>query len=443
MFNFLKRNQAESKASIGQAQMLIGKDHSYAMTEMKAYAKEGYACNPTVFSAISLVASSFARVPLRVYNLMDEEQPESDLQKLLDRPNPDEGGDEFRTAAASWMLLTGNCFTEKLVVNGVPKELWNWQPYEMSVGRSKGSRMPSKYIFRKNLEGQREWEVDFLNGKSDILHWRTFNPNPTDSTFGQAPLSAAAYAADSYNAAQKWRYNQAKNGGTLDGILSAKAPGTMDDKQRVIMEQALREKYSGAERAGRKLAVSSSELVFTNISSSLRDAEWLGGTKLNKQEICEVFKVPTQLLGIEGSQTYANFEQALKALYYLAVIPLMDLYCSELNRWLGESFPGLWIGYSKADIDALEPDRMARRQAMSTAGVFSINEIRAEFGALPREEIEADAIMTDPSKIPLGMDVFSGLPNAGGDVAKSLMRAGVPRAEAEAKALEWLYDSQK
>lgn len=439
---FNKKTPVKEKASIGQAQLLVGKDYSYSDRKQKNFALEGYMKNPTVFSCIDLISSAFARVPLRVYNEDGEEVTEGAYVDLLERPNPDEGADEFKVAAASWMLLTGNCFTERIMVGGMPSELWNWQPYDFTVGRMKGSRLPAKYTWRKGLQGERSWEVNVLNGQSDILHWRKFNPDPTDSTFGMPPLMAGAVSADTYNAAMKWRYNQVSGGGVMDGILSPKGSNTMDQKQTNSFAQALKEKFRGPSKAGDRMGVMGMEMTYTSISTTMKDAEWLGGTKLSKQEICEVYKVPTQLLGIEGSQTFANFSMATKALYYLAVIPLLDMYCSEMNRWLGDYFPGQTVGYSKSDIDALEEDRATLRQQKIDAGVFSINEIRAEFGMEPSDEPEADAIRVDPSKLPLGMDIFGEGEGQAEEVAKSLMRAGMPRAEAEQKAIDWFYDSK-
>jgi HK97 family phage portal protein len=445
LFDLFKKQElppVEEKASIGPAQMLISKDHSYPSTKSEDYAKEGYEANPTVFACVNLIATAFSRVPLKAYDADGEAVEDSDLQRLLDYPNVDEGGVEFRQSAASWMLLTGNCYTERLLSRGVPSELWLWQPYDMSVGRAQGSRIPSRYVWRKGMTGEKQWDVDLVSGKSDMMHWRTFNPNPSDSTFGLAPMSAAAIAADTYNAAMKWRFNSVKNGGTMDGLLSPKGAAAMDQKQKQSLERTLNERFKGTSRAGQKIGVSSVEMAYTSMTSSMRDAEWLNGTKLSKQEIAEVFKVPTQLLGIEGSQTYANFSEANLAFFKQAVIPLLDLYCSEMNRWLGEFFPNLTIGYSKSDIDALEQDRKERRDQKIASGAYSINEIRAEFGDAPREEMEADYVMTNPQQIPLGMDIFTEAEAPASDVAKALMRSGMPKAQAEQKALDWLYDSE-
>ena len=54
---------------------------------------------------------------------------------------------------------------------------------------------------------------------------------------------------------------------------------------------------------------------------NLRDAEFLGGKGIKQKDICEALGVPIQLIGIEGSQTYANYEQARAAFYEDRAIP--------------------------------------------------------------------------------------------------------------------------
>ena len=70
--------------------------------------------------------------------------------------------------------------------------------------------------------------------------------------------------------------------------------------------------------------------------------------------MCETLKVPPQLLGIEGSQTYANYEQARAAFYEDAAIPLFNNLLASLNRWLG------WrVGLKPTDIICVDIDAVA------------------------------------------------------------------------------------
>jgi phage portal protein BeeE len=163
----------------------------------------------------------------------------------------------------------------------------------------------------------------------------------------------------------------------------------------------------------------------------------LNGSKFSKQEIAEVFGVPTQLLGIEGSQTYANFEEARYALYLLTVMPLVDLYFDELNRWLTPLYgEDLKICYDKSSIDALDYVRQRKTESMLNSTVLTINEKRELLGLPPRGEAEADQLFIDPNMLPLGFEAFNSEEQAAQDAAKAFVRMGMKRSEAEVKAWE-------
>ena len=423
----------EQKSSLGSSQILSGKEHSFNVKDKESYAKEGYGANPTVYSCITLIGKSFSRIPLKVKNEAGEVIPDSPLQALLDRPNLNQGGVEFRNAAISWYMLTGTTFTERTLVNGVPAELYHWKPYQMSIT---GERIPSMYYFRKGMNGTKSWSVNQIDGDSDMNHWSTFNPNPDESFIGQSPLQAGAVPVDTYNSGMLWRYNSLMNGNVIDGILSPKGNTTLDAKQTASILTKLTEKFRGAKKAGNKLAVVGTEMAYTPVTSNARDSEFINGTKLAKSEIAETLGVPGQLIGIEGSTTYANYKEANKAFFYQTIIPLLDLYVDDLNRWIGEFYPNQTICFDLEDIPALESDRAERRKQKVESKAYSINEIRQEFGDEPRDEPEADFVMTNPSEIPLGMDVFMPEEKPAQELAKSMMKIGVPRAEAEQKALD-------
>lgn len=423
----------EQKSSLGTAQIMSGKQHSFRTDKsLKDYAKEGYGMSPTVFSCISLIAKSFSRIPLKVKNEAGEVVPDSPLQKLLDRPNLNQGGVEFRKAAISWYMLGGTTFTERTIVKGVPSELYHWKPYEMSIS---GSRLPTWYYFMKDMKGQIKWEVDQSTGDSDMNHWSEFNPDPSEAFIGQSPLKAGSIPTDTYNAGMLWRYNALMNGNVIDGLISPKGDKGLGPKPVQELLEMLTKKFRGPKKAGNKLAVSGVALDYTQMASSARDSEFIQGTRLAKSEIAETLGVPTQLIGVEGSNTYANYEQANKAFFYQTVIPLLDLYVDDLNRWLGHFYPNQKVAFDLEDIPALESDRAERRKQKIESGAYSINEIRQTFGDEPRDEPEANFVMTNPSQIPLGMDVFAPEEKEAKDMALSMMRAGMPQAEAEEKAL--------
>ena len=421
--------QTETKTSVSEVQMMHPDGHDYALNDWRAYAKEGYKQNPTVYRCISLIAKNAASV--RPYLKRGEEYIEDHpLLDLLQRPNPITGGQEFREEAYSWALLTGNIFCDRSIVGGRVAEMHHWQPYGMKIHRSKANiQIPHSY----EAENKRTWEVDAVSGASDMMHLGLYNPDPNAGFMGLSPLAAAASSADQLNAGNEWRYNLYKNDCRPSGLLSTEQPVTSSQRKELGKDMDSR---SGAKNAGRWMILGGG-LKYQQLSQSAKDVDWLNGSKFSKQEIAEVFGVPTQLLGIEGSQTYANFEEARYALYLLTVMPLVDLYFDELNRWLTPLYgEDLKICYDKSSIDALEYVRQRKTETMLNSSVLTINEKRELLGLPPRGEAEADQLFIDPNMLPLGFEAFNSEEQAAQDAAKAFVRMGMKRSEAEVKAWE-------
>jgi len=422
----------ERKSSVGEANFQNMKDYEYSLDSIEKYAKEGYGQNSTIFSAINKIAKCAASVIPRV-RVNGEPVEDHPLLTILKRPNPDEGGVEFRRAAFSWYLLTGNSFTERL-----GEELWNWKPYQMEIGKSVfNPRMPGAYRVQNT---NHHWPVD-VNGRSEMLHFKTFNPDPECLFYGQSPLQAGASAGDQLNAANKWRYNTFKNDCRPSGVMSTDQP--IESKKRKELQKDLSEEQSGSNNAGKTMLLGGG-LKWTQMSMTPKDADWLNGSKYNKQEICEAFEIPPQLLGIEGSQTFANYSEAREAFYYDTVLPLVDLYFDELNRWLAPTFgDNVEIYYETSEINALSASRAANTKILLDSTVLTTNEKREVLGYERDENLEANQIFIDANKIPLGLDVFGPGEEDIEQVAKALMRSGLPRMAAETKAMELLACEHK
>ena len=116
------------------------------------------------------------------------------------------------------------------------------------------------------------------------------------------------------------------------------------------------------------------------------EMDWLKGRDLSARDIALVYDVPPQLIGIEGSQTFANFEQARLSLYEDAVLPLIDSTKDDLNRWLAPAFGDeLALDFDLDAIPALAPRRERKWAMVKGADFLSVNEKRAELGFAPIE----------------------------------------------------------
>ncbi|MDH3381899.1 MAG: phage portal protein, partial [Flavobacteriaceae bacterium] len=91
-----------------------------------------------------------------------------------------------------------------------------------------------------------------------------------------------------------------------------------------------------------------------------------------------------QLIGVSGSLTFSNFEQARLAFFDDAVLPLLDHIKGELNNWLVPQFgEDLYIDFDLDAVEALAPRRKEAWDRLSLANFMTINEKRQRLGLEP------------------------------------------------------------
>ena len=86
------------------------------------------------------------------------------------------------------------------------------------------------------------------------------------------------------------------------------------------------------------------------------------------------------LLGLPGDATYANYKEANRALWRLAVLPLASLLLDGLADALGGWFPEARLSIDLNKVPALAEDRQMLWQSVSGADFLSDAEKRAMLG---------------------------------------------------------------
>lgn len=357
-------------------------------------AREGYQKNVIAYRCIRLVSQNAATVPWVLYHGRGtnrrrlEDHP---LAALLQSPNPMQGGAELFEALYGFYLIAGNGYLEAVGASGQqPGELWTLRPDRMRV--IPGSHgLPSAY--RYQIGGQAmDYAVDSFSGASPVLHIKTFHP--LDDWYGMSPLEAAAASIDQHNDAAKWNAALLQSSGRPSGALVYKPThpdnaATLTDEQRQSLKNELEEFFQGPENAGRPLVLEGG-LDWRDMSFSPKDMDWLAGKDISAREIALAFNVPPQLIGIQGSLTFANFEQARLALYDDAVIPLLDHVKDELNKWLCPQFGNdLCLDYDMDAIEAFAPRREKTWARIRDADFMTVNEKRRALGMPPLENGDA------------------------------------------------------
>ncbi len=364
----------------------------------KAYAKEGYGSNVIVFRCVDIIAKSLASVPLVVKQGEEIAGPEHPLVKLLERPNPRTTRARLVHQMVAYRLISGNSYLEKLgPENSAPVELWVWAPYNLKPIVNEKSALPVGYGFDdgKHKVG---WEVDPISGRSCILHWHTFNPlNPW---LGMSPIESMAKSVDQRNSADEWNQALLQHHAEPSGIMTSETSVT--DAQINQIRQQIEERYSGPHNAKRPMILGGG-LKWNQVALSPKDMDWLEGKNVAGRDIAGAFGVPTQVIPIQGDQTFANYEQARLALWEDTVIPLGRDLVEELNHWFEEDYPGASIHMDLDDIPALAP-RRAKLWETANASTFTSTDEKRELVDLPPVEDEqgdGGAILVSAGQITL------------------------------------------
>lgn len=351
--------------------------------DTKAFAEEGYAANVIVFRCVDVVSKSVASIPLIV--MQDDEKAGTDhpLVKLLARPNPRMTKTRMVHQLAAFRMIAGNSYLEKIGPNETspPRELWVWPPFNIRpIVNDESLLMPIGYG-QDDGKVRVGWEVDPISGHSCILHWMTFNP--TDPWFGMSPIQSMAKSVDQRNSADEWNQALLQNHAEPSGIMTSEE--TLDDDQIKQIRMQLESRYMGPRNAKRPMILGGG-VNWIQSALSPKDMDWLNGRNAASRDICAAFGVPTQLAGIQGDQTFANFEQARLALWEDTVIPLGADLIEELNHWFADDFPGATIVMDLDKVPALAPRRAAKWLTAQSSTFISTNEKRALVDLPPIEE---------------------------------------------------------
>lgn len=360
-------------------------------------AREGYIANVIAHRAVRLVAECAADAPLALER--DGRRIEGHpLLDLLARPQGPAGGPGLFERAYAYLLLAGNAYIERVDGPGggpvggpgggqaaaLPLELHALRPDRMTV-KPGPKGWPEAYDYAAG--GQRHrFAVDAVHGRSPILHLKSFHP--LDDQYGLGALAPAAMGIDIHNAAADWNKALLDNAARPSGAL-VYAPGegvaaALSEDQRDRLKAELEALYQGAGNAGRPFLLEGG-LSWQPMALSPADMEFLAAKHAAARDIALAFGVPPMLLGIPGDNTYANYQEANRALWRLTVLPLVDRVTAALAAWLLPDAPGLTLKADRDKVTALAAERDAVWARVGAAGFLTVNEKRAALGYPPVE----------------------------------------------------------
>jgi HK97 family phage portal protein len=344
-----------------------------------ALAREGYMKNAIVHRAVRLVAENVASVSWLAFE-GEAERNDHPLLDLIARPNPRQDGAALLESVTAHLLLAGNASLENVTLDGAVRELHALRPDRMRVVPG-GDGWPESYEYHV---GGRSTRFEQNAPLPPILHLTQFHP--LDDHYGLPATEPAAIAIDTHNAAAHWNKALLDNAARPCGALVYAGPDAslLSETQFERLKVELDDHYQGARNAGRPMLLEGG-LDWKPMSLSPNDMDFLDAKHNAAREIALSFGVPPMLLGIPGDNTYANYQEANRALFRATVLPLAARIGAALAQWLSPAFGAVRLVVDTDRIEALSFDRAALWERVSAAPFLTVNEKRAAVGYEPVE----------------------------------------------------------
>lgn len=335
--------------------------------------RDGYQRNPIAQRAVKLVAEGVASAPLTASD-----------PALVALVTARSGGQALAEAIAAQLLLHGNAYVQILTdADGRASELFALRPERVSVEQD-ARGWPVAYRYRVADRVARLIAED-PDGRPQVVHLKAFNP--LGDHYGLGALEAASGPIAIHNAATRWNKALLDNAARPSGAL-VYDPGdgsTLSREQFDRLRGEMEASFAGSGNAGRPMLLDGG-LKWQAMSLTPADMDFVGLKAGAAREIALAFGVPPMLLGLPGDNAYANYREANRALWRLAILPVADLILTGLAQGLRGWFPGAAIAVDLNRVSALAEDRERLWAQVSAAGFLSDDEKRAMLGLTPEKE---------------------------------------------------------
>ena len=382
------------------------------------YINEGYRKNATVYSLVNIIAKAASSIPFQVYEKVNDndykrykamnngtldssvmhkasylkkkalvELHDTDLHKLLERPNPAQSYASWITELIAFGKLTGNRY-----IYGIAPDTGNGagKYKELYVMPSQLIEIVSGGIMQPVKEYQIEYNGQYKIPADQICHIKDFNPffDGTGShLYGQSPLRAGLRSMTTNNEAVQTGVKYLQNQ-TARGVLMSDE-GDLNEVQAQQLKDKFRKNFQGSDNAG-DVIITPKKLSWVNFGLNASDLSLIEQYNASIKDLCNIYNVPVTLLNNTESSTFNNVKEAKKALYQNCVIPELNKIQDELNRWLAPQYGDkLCIEFDYSVIPELQEETEKVVNQMAQAWWLTPNEKRAamSFGTDEENEI--------------------------------------------------------
>jgi HK97 family phage portal protein len=330
--------------------------------------------NPTVFSAVQILAQTIAQLPWGVSQaeIVGFTPVKHPLLDLLNRPNPAMSSFELKFLIVVDLLTHGNCYLLKVVTaSGKTIELVPLRPDQVVPVLSATGKQSYKH------------ENGTIYPAERIIHIRDFIGM---TATGLSRVNQCATLVGISNAIDNTLADNFRNGTAVSGIVSF--PEAVPPEVKQAFSEAWAEKFGNAGSAKGSIAVLDNGATFTQVESiSPADADLLNLAQQTASRILSIFRIPQSMGNIADGSKYNNLQQQMQSFFTDTISPMLINIQQKMSAGL---LPDSQFQI-EFDSSGLIKGDMGSAVAIAvqavTANLLTIDEARSLFGFAPSVEL--------------------------------------------------------
>jgi len=330
-------------------------------TSSQALISEGYESNVDVYSVISKIAAASKTVPWIVEERDREGNwvtiEDTSIHELMDQPNKGKGytWDDIEEQLIVFLLASGNSYLHGLDIAGKVAEVDVLPSTAITISTSNNFFLPNiKYRFDLGTQSRS------LTGE-DLEHIRLFNPGYStveQSIEGLSAIQVAARVVQVGNDRWDADANLLQNRGAI-GMITDKSNRPMRGPEQERLQEAFELETSGPHNFG-KIKVTNKDLSFIQMAMSSTDLQLVEKGVINLRAMCNVFGLDSSLFNDPANKTFNNRQEAEKALYTNAVIPISNKIAAKHTQFIAQNhYPdgSVRMRQDFSEVEALQKDK--------------------------------------------------------------------------------------
>lgn len=352
--------------------------------------------NANIFTCVRAITDALSLLPINVVSVEESDgkvvyhdDNEHPANQLLNNPNPRYTFNDIKKFIVGSYLLDGNGFGVIEPLKSGKIELWPRNPRHVTALPGPNGHANQYEI--ANVHNKSD-EKSFIYPASRVLH--VMDLNYTNPYYGKSRIEAVRQEIAMDNYVNRFNAGFFVNGGALNLMFTPDHDLTQEQHEMLL--DAIDSEVAGVDNAF-TMFINRFGGKIEHPDQKHKDIAFLDLLKHNREKIFSQFGLPPFRGGVMEWANYANALQQDLDFWNNSIKPITIVIEDAMNKQIMEPYfgEGYLFKFSYEGIAALKGDPKERAEIdvmYVTAGIKTINEVRAELGKKPFSKKELEEI---------------------------------------------------